>query len=218
MAQPVSPHSVDRRQVFINCPFDEDYWPVMKAVVFAIFACGFTPRCAVDADDQSEGRLEKIIRLIRECRLGIHDLCRNGPDPGHGLARFNMPLELGLFMGATLFGKERKALLIMDAEPWAYHKFVSDLKGRDLRIHRHDPSLAVSHVRDWLNAQKITPALPGGKEINRRYRQFLHDLPALLRSARLDDSEVSKPEHFIDWNYLVTEWLAATLPQPVSRP
>jgi hypothetical protein len=36
-----------KRQIFINCPFDKDYWPLMQALVFAVHACGFAPRCVL---------------------------------------------------------------------------------------------------------------------------------------------------------------------------
>lgn len=32
------------RQVFINCPFDEDYLPMLRAIVFGIHACGCKAR------------------------------------------------------------------------------------------------------------------------------------------------------------------------------
>ena len=66
--------------VFVNCPF-----------VFAIYKCDFLPRCAKEADDASQNRLDKIVDIIGECRLGIHDISRT--EPGDmGLPRFNMPL------------------------------------------------------------------------------------------------------------------------------
>lgn len=27
--------------VFINCPFDPEYWPLFEAIVFAAYDCGF---------------------------------------------------------------------------------------------------------------------------------------------------------------------------------
>jgi hypothetical protein len=30
--------------VFVNCPFDDAYWPLFRARVFAIFACGYRSR------------------------------------------------------------------------------------------------------------------------------------------------------------------------------
>ena len=35
--------------VFINCPFDDDYRSLFRALVFAIEACGFGARCALEA-------------------------------------------------------------------------------------------------------------------------------------------------------------------------
>ena len=34
------------RQVFLNCPFDDEYHPLLRAAVFTIHACGFTARIA----------------------------------------------------------------------------------------------------------------------------------------------------------------------------
>ena len=31
--------------VFINCPFDNKYRPILRAIVFAIYDSGFIPRC-----------------------------------------------------------------------------------------------------------------------------------------------------------------------------
>jgi len=36
------------RQVFLNCPFDDDYYPLLRASVFTIQACGFTARIALE--------------------------------------------------------------------------------------------------------------------------------------------------------------------------
>ena len=32
--------------VFLNCPFDSRYAPLFRALIFAVFDCGFRPRCA----------------------------------------------------------------------------------------------------------------------------------------------------------------------------
>ena len=33
--------------VFINCPFDGEYQPLFRALVFAVQICGFVPRSAL---------------------------------------------------------------------------------------------------------------------------------------------------------------------------
>src|SRR6187551_1116802 len=37
-------------------------------------------------------RFDKLVRLIEQCRYGIHDLSRTTPDSVNRLPRFNMPL------------------------------------------------------------------------------------------------------------------------------
>ena len=58
--------------VFINCPFDRAYKPLFEALVFVIVRCGFRARCALEIDDASQVRIDKIFRIIEECRFGLH--------------------------------------------------------------------------------------------------------------------------------------------------
>jgi hypothetical protein len=118
--------------VFINCRFDAAYKPLFEALVFAITHCGFRPRCALEIDDGSQVRIDKIFRVIEECRFGIHDLSRTELDTSSRLPRFNMPLELGMFLAAKRFGEARqrtKVCLILDRDSYRYQKFISDIRG-----------------------------------------------------------------------------------------
>ena len=91
--------------VFINCPFDRQYQPLFDAVVFCVVACGFEPRCTLELTDAGEVRIENIYRLIGQCNHSIHDISRTEvDDQPYQLPRFNMPLELGIFLGAKRFG------------------------------------------------------------------------------------------------------------------
>lgn len=81
------------KNVFVNCPFDDEYKPVFKAIVFTVLSCGLGVRCALEVDDGSEVRIEKIIRITKECRFGIHDISRTELDKVNALPRFNMPLS-----------------------------------------------------------------------------------------------------------------------------
>jgi hypothetical protein len=69
----------------------------------------------LEAYDSGDVRIEKILDIIDQCRLGIHDISRTEQNE-HGLSRFNMPLELGLFLGARRWerGKTKKIALILD--------------------------------------------------------------------------------------------------------
>ena len=96
--------------VFINCPFDPAYKPLFDATVFAVHDCGFIPRCALEEEDASQVRIEKIYEIIADCRYGIHDISRIELDEPSGFPRFNMPLELGIFSEQkNLVQKHKKA-------------------------------------------------------------------------------------------------------------
>ena len=120
--------------VFINCPFDDEYRDMFHAIVFAVFDCNFRARCALEEDDGGEGRMEKILRIIEQCKYGIHDICRTELDGVTNLPRFNMPFELGVYIGAKRFGgagQRGKKCLIMDTERYRYQRFISDIAGND---------------------------------------------------------------------------------------
>ena len=85
------------RNAFINCPFDRPYKRIFDAIVFAVFDCGFVARSAQEITNTAEIRVEKIARIIDECRFGLHDLSRTSLDRTSRLPRFNDPLS-----GATL--------------------------------------------------------------------------------------------------------------------
>lgn len=62
--------------VFVNCPFDQHYMPILRAVLFAIIDLKFEPRIATERLDSAEPRIQKLYTLIRQSRLAIHDLSR----------------------------------------------------------------------------------------------------------------------------------------------
>ncbi|NRA19917.1 MAG: hypothetical protein HRU05_05500 [Oceanospirillaceae bacterium] len=141
--------------VFINCPFDEEFKEIFYAKVFAIFDCGFIARCSLEDDDGGEVRIEKISKIISQCRYGIHDISRTELCIKTNLPRFNMPLELGMFLGAKKYGdqhQKKKNFLITDTEQYRYQVFISDIAGQDIRAHENNPSNAIKIVRDWLNS------------------------------------------------------------------
>jgi hypothetical protein len=136
------------KAVFVNCPFDDGFKPILRAMVFTIISSGYHPRCALDATDGAEVRVGKIARMIGECDWAIHDLSRVEVDAG-GVPRFNMPMELGLHLGARLLGhgrQRRKKALILDAERHRYDAALSDISGQDIETHENDPNQAMRCV------------------------------------------------------------------------
>jgi hypothetical protein len=152
-AMAASPYN---RNVFVNCPFDPQYRDLFRAIVFAVVDCGFEVRCALEVGDAAEVRIDKIERLIEESRFGNHDLSRTELDPASQLPRFNMPLELGMFLGAKRFGNKRqrrKGCLVLDRERYRYQQFMSDISGQDIEPHGDDYNTAITVVRNWLEDQ-----------------------------------------------------------------
>ncbi|MEM0985332.1 MAG: hypothetical protein AAGJ32_03720 [Pseudomonadota bacterium] len=182
-----------RPSVFINCPFSDDYTPFFRAIVFAVADCGFQPRCALEDIDSGEIRLDKIMRIIQDCRYGIHDLSNMALDPNSHLPRFNMPLELGLFLGAKRYGdalQKQKRLIVMDREAFRYREAISDISGQDVECHQGDPLKAIKRVRDWLRTVSRRKTLPGGTTITERYEQYECDFPEICSVLSLDGNDL----------------------------
>lgn len=195
------------RSVFINCPFDASYLPLFQACVFAVQDCGFIARSALESDNGAETRIEKIKRIIAECKFGIHDLSCTGLSGQRKLPRFNMPLELGLFLGAQHYGAGRqrdKVVLILDRERYRYKEFISDIGGQDVHSHQGKEVLLITSVRDWLRSNS-TEDLPGPRIMHDKHRSFKAHLGGLCRRKGLRESELT----FVDYTQFVSLWLAS---------
>lgn len=192
-------------RVFLNCPFDSQYKPIFEAIVFAILDCGLWPRCALEIDDASEVRIDKIFKMIADCKFGIHDISRTEVTSASGLPRFNMPLELGMFLATKRFGagrQQKKVCLILDSAPFRYQQFISDIAGQDIQVHKNNPKDAIAVVRNWLRSASGS-TLPGGMEIYRRFQSFEKDLPSLCEELRLQREELT----FNDSSTIIADWL-----------
>ena len=201
--------------VFINCPFDENYEPIFDALIFAVFDCGFVVRSALEVDDSSQGRLDKIFAIIDQCKFAIHDLSRTELDPATHLPRFNMPLELGIFLGAKRYGgghNAEKNCLILDTERFRYQRFISDISGQDIKAHSNAFAKAVACVRDWLNHVSARTTIPGPEAILRRYDRYKGQLPEICQALQLRPHELT----FKDKAAFTAKWLREYAEQRVG--
>ena len=192
--------------VFLNFPFDTKYRSIRNAMVFSVYDCGFVPRCALEIDNSGEVRFDRIQRLINESKFGIHDISRTELDSATNLPRFNMPLELGVFIGAKRYGsakQKQKNCLILDIEQYRYQTFISDIAGHDIRSHSNEPEQAIDHIRNWLNNASGRITIPGGSEIRRRFRQFESDLPEMCEAIPIELDELT----YNDYSNFVSAWL-----------
>ena len=174
--------------------------------MFAVRACGFRARCALEADDAGETRLDKIYRIIADARFGIHDLSRTELDEVTSLPRFNMPFELGLFLGSKRFGdddQKSKRCIVFDTEPYRCQKFISDLSGVDVMAHGGDPRQMVECTRNFLVTTSRRKSIPATKRLLDSYDRFTVGLGDIAHNAELDEAKLVFP----DYERLVVEWI-----------
>lgn len=202
-----------RQSVFINCPFDNQYWPLFEALVFTVIACGFKPRCALEELDSGTVRLNKIVRILRSCRLAVHDLSRIELSGRRSLPRFNMPFELGLDIGCCKFDRRRfgnKRFLILDSKRHRYQAFISDISGQEIHSHGNIPDHLIRRVRDWLRVNSRRSSFPGQRHIARSFRAFTGSLPENCRKNGLDRRNLL----FVDYVRLARIWIQAEAEAP----
>lgn len=197
------------RCVFVNAPFDQDYLPLLHAVLFAIHDCGFIARIAVEDTGSNETRLDKIARIIRESRLSIHDISRVEISAASPLPRFNMPFECGLALGAIRYGSQPgRDFLFMAAEPHQDKITLSDMAGQDSKSHNGDPKSAVSATRAFLSAKTDSGERTRGADaIWNRYQTFCAAVPRLAEELELATAEIQSFEYLRDWMQAMSIWL-----------
>jgi hypothetical protein len=194
------------RDVFVNCPFDPAYKPIFNAIVFTIIRSGFRARCALETDDATENRLAKICSIVDECRYGVHDISRTEADGDPPLPRFNMPFELGLFLGAKRFGsraQKEKRCIIFDREQYRYQRYISDIAGQDIHAHGGSEAIVIAELAAWLRSQSGDRKVPGGRAIAAEYGAFRDTLPAICAARDLHPDEVT----FADYADIVVQYL-----------
>ena len=194
--------------VFINCPFDPDFKPIFYAIVYTVVRSGYRARCALETDDAAENRLGKIIKIIGQCRYGIHDISRTetGGDPP--LPRFNMPLELGLWLGAHHLGRDDQAgkrCIVFDCEQYRYLRFISDISGQDIHVHEASPARLIVELAAWLRHLPGGVHAGGGQAILGEYQTFTELLPILSAQRNMTPDELL----FADFNLMATEYVAS---------
>jgi hypothetical protein len=120
----------DPNAVFVNVPFDLSYEPLFVTLIGSLVFLGQEPHCVLEVREKGDGRLLRIVELMRACRMSIHDLSRTGMP-----VRFNMPFELGLACSLKLTNPATYEIFVLDSRPYRIDKTLSDYKGRDPLVH-----------------------------------------------------------------------------------
>lgn len=197
------------RNVFINCPFDNEYMYFLKLLLFTIVVCDFNPRIALERNDSSESRLAKIKRLIEESKNSIHVLSRIKSVKIEEYYRLNMPFEIGFDFGCKEYMHKDKRILVLEEERYSYQKALSDLSGADVISYKkeegsekeEDAEALAIVIRNWLS-ELCGSSLIGGSEIWDKYNMFLYELEKQLcntKRFKQKDIEALPLREFLDY-------------------
>lgn len=181
------------RNVFVNCPFDEHFLPLLRPLLFTVLYLDLNPRIALERTDSGESRLEKIVQLIRASKYSIHDLSRSEAAEAGELYRLNMPFELGLDYGCRLFGAAKfreKVTLVLESKPHRYKAAISDLSGADIECHFNEPYKVMGIVRNWLKSTCL-PAAVGPARIEAAFTQFMTEDYNALTSEGFSGADIA---------------------------
>jgi hypothetical protein len=159
----------------------------MLAAVFSVVAHGFVPRSARETEGDPEPRFSRILKTIAACKYSIHDLSRSTGEGDDNLARFNMPLELGM-AAAFRFEREGSARphrwLALVPEGYAYQRVISDLAGFDPARHDSSVSSVIREVSAWLRTlEDVLEPAPSALDIHRSFPSFESQLAGLRLEA-----------------------------------
>jgi hypothetical protein len=136
---------------------------------------GFTINATLAVPNQ--GRLERIVRLIEESDVSIHDLSRI--ELSSGIPRFNMPLELGLALYRSHATRGGHKVFVFEKKRYRMQQSTSDIGGIDPLIHNGTPDGVMVGLRN-IFYQSDGTTVP---EMLASYRTVKRKLPALRRNA-----------------------------------
>ena len=170
----------DPRHVFINAPFDAAYENLFVALVGTLVFLGQEPHCVLEVPEKGDGRLQRILELIRQCRISVHDLSRIGTP-----VRFNMPFELGLACALKLEHPSAYDVFVLDAVEYRLDKTLSDYKGRDPLIHHGTSDGMVACLLDTFQT-----------DVSNAPAEFRRAIRLLQKSARVMKSDLKATSLF----------------------
>jgi len=173
-----SPDMDFEKNVFINCPFDGEYIPLLQPLLFTIIYFEFNPRIATERSDSGEQRIDKICELIELSKYSIHDLSRLQAKKKKEFYRLNMPFELGIDYGCRKFAinhHNEKKFLILEKDRFNYAKAISDLSGVDIRSHNDEPIKIIREARNWLTNFIESETIDAAAVVWEKFNFFMED-------------------------------------------
>ncbi len=172
-----TPYSADfEKNVFINCPFDDDYTRLLHPLLFTILYLGFNPRIATERSSANEPRIDKIFDLIGSSKYSIHDISRLQATTENEFYRLNMSFELGIDYGCRRFATNHhrdKKFLVLEKEQYRYAQALSDLAGMDIKNHNDKPFEIIQIARNWLASFSNGKTAKAPTFIHKEFNDFM---------------------------------------------
>jgi len=186
------------KNVFINCPFDDEYFELLRPLLFTIIYFKFNPRISLESSDSGEIRLKKIVTIIEESQFAIHDLSRLQAKNVDEYSRLNMPFELGIDYGLRTFNPKYKdkRSLILERERYEYMKAISDINGFDIKNHKNNPEKLIECLRAWFTETVGLRNLNGSAKIYSDFIDFNKDLFVIKMNKYYPEYNSSEAEKF----------------------
>jgi hypothetical protein len=164
------------RSAFLNIPYDDRFEDLYLAYIVGLTQLGLKMNATLAVPNQ--GRLERIIGLIQESDLSIHDLSRI--ELSSGIPRFNMPLELGLALYHSHATNGRHKVFVFEKKPYRMQRSTSDINGIDPQIHNGTPKGVMVGLRNIFHQPGESTTVP---EMLTSFRAVRRKLPELRRIA-----------------------------------
>ena len=182
-------------------------------MLFTLVYVGLVPRLASENSDSLEQRIEKILRLIKECRYSIHDLSRLKAEKAKEFFRLNMPFELGIDYGCRRIANNHlrtKRSLILESKRYDIQKALSDLNGVDIKSHNNNPALTVRALQHWFIETVGLKNIDSPSVIWDKFNEFNHDFYKRRKAQGYskDDLKMMPIPQYIRF---ITQWVGANV-------
>lgn len=164
------------QSAFLNIPYDDQFEALYLAYIVGLTQLGLNINATLAVPNQ--GRLDRIVGLIEESDVSIHDLSRI--ELSSGIPRFNMPLELGLALYRSHATNGRHRVFVFEKKAYRMLHSTSDINGIDPQIHNGRPKGVMVGLRNIFYQPERTTTVP---EMLASFRAVKRKLPDLRRNA-----------------------------------
>lgn len=197
--------------VFINCPFDDSYYILLKHMIFTVLFLGHKPRLALEETDCSGVRIAKIMSLIESSHISIHDISRMRASRKGEYSRLNLSFELGLDFGCKRYfeSMQGKKMLILEKDRYDYQKSISDISGFDIKHHNNDSTKLIEVLRNWFVENQLSICKSSPNTIFNNYCYFSADLYDKRKGSGYTEESLNELP-IAELTLEMTQWIKST--------